>query len=343
MALLGFLLIGIAPTFSNNVSRVCRLRIYHYFCVMKFRCFTYSLLSMLVLLCGCYTATESVPTIKEKDIPVHNPTAEELVMENNFAQRGCHTWSEGKAFISVEERLSPMLRPVGNIGLVESGLLGKTFVYRGYHVENTYGDKDIVYLLYECDGNCYSYYTGKSSQEIAEMNYLPLLPSLVDADDIALARSLFVGKELYILSDQWYDAQGELMSGRHHVPVTITAVEPGNSVLPLALLFTDDRGTQARVYISTKSSQKTQILSFDRLFSYENPRNAYPDIADEVWQAITEGRLLKGMTKAECRMAIGMPAETKKIGTYSGLKEQWLYNTGTYLFFSDGVLEEFRQ
>ena len=322
---------------------VCILRIYHYFCVMKIRCFTYSLLSLLLMLCSCYTATESVPTIKEKDLPAHVPTAEELVMANHFVQRGCHTWNEGKAFISIEDRLSPMLRPIGNVGLVESGLLGKTFFYRGYRVENTYGDKDIVYLLYECDGNMYSYYTGKSSQEIADMNYLPLLPSLVDADDLALARSLFVGKQLYILSDQWYDARGELMTGRHYVPVKITAVEPGKSVLPLALLFVDDRGTQARVYISTKSSSSTQMLSFDRLFSYENPRNAHPDITDEVWQAITEGRLRKGMTKPECRLAIGIPAETRKIATYSGLKEQWLYNSGAYLFFSDGILEEFRQ
>lgn len=301
------------------------------------------MLSSLLLLCSCYTATESVPTIKEKDLPAHVPTAEELVMENNFVQHGCHMWSSGKAFISIDDRLSPMLRPEGNIGLVEGGLLGKTFFYRGYRVENTYGDKDIVYLLYECDGNIYSYYTGKSMQEITDMNYLPLLPSLIDADNIALARSLFVGKQLYILSDQWYDAQGELMKGRHYVPVKISAVEPGKSVLPLALLFVDDRGVQARVYISTKSSLSTQMLSFDRLFSYENPRNAYPDIDDEVWQAITEGRLLKGMSKAECRLSIGIPAESKKIATYSGLKEQWLYNTGTYLFFSDGVLEEFRQ
>lgn len=310
---------------------------------MKCRYITYCLYALLLLLCSCYTATESVPTIKEKDIPAHKPTPEELIMENNFVQQGCHTWSEGKAFISIEDRLSPVLRPEGNYGLIEGNMLGKTFFYRGYRVENTYGDKDMVYLLYECDGNLYSYYTGKSLQEIIDMNYLPLLPSLIDADDVALARSLFAGKQLYILTDQWYDEGGELISGRHYVPVTVTEVQPGKSALPLALCFADDRGTQARVYISTKSSQKTQMLSFDRLFSYQNPRNEYPDISDEVWNAITEGRLIKGMTKTECRLSIGMPAESKKIPTYSGLKEQWLYNTGAYLFFSDGILEEFRQ
>lgn len=310
---------------------------------MKFQSFTYSLFLSVLLLCSCYTATESVPTIKDRDVPEHKPTAEELVMENNFAQQGCHLWSNGKAFISVEDYLSPMLRPEENTPFMESGLKGKTFYYRGYRVENTYGDKELVYLLYECDGNTYSYYTGKSLQEITDMNYQPLLPSLVDVDDVALARSLFVGKQLYILTNQWYDGQDELMSGRHYVPVTVAAVEPGNSVLPLAIHFVDDRNVSAHVYISTKSSLRTQMLSFDRLFAYTNPRDAYPEVTDNVWQAITEGRLLKGMTKMECRLAIGLPTETKKIATYSGLKEQWLYNTGTYLFFADGILEEFRQ
>ena len=85
------------------------------------------------------------------------------------------------------------------------------------------------------------------------------------------------------------------------------------------------------------------MLTFDRPFSYENPRNAHSEISDEVWTAITESRLLKGMTKSECRLSIGLPSEINKIPTYNGVKEQWLYNSGAYLFFSDGILEDFRQ
>lgn len=310
--------------------------------MMKYCLYTYIIISSL-LLSSCYTATESTPTIKEKDIPKHIPTAEELVMENNFTQRGCHLWLEGKVFISVEEQLSPVLRPEGKSSPTISGLKGKAFIYRGSREENIFGDKAVVYLLFECEGNRYSYYTGKSWQEIADTDYLPLIPSLVDADEVAVARSLFEGKTLYILTNQWYNESGEPIPGRHYVPVQITAVEPGNNVLPLALLFVDEKNTHARVYISTKSSLHTQLLSFDRLFSYDNPRKAHSDISDEIWAAITEGRLLKGMTKNECRLSIGTPAEIKKIPTYSGLKEQWLYNSGTYLFFSDGILEEFRE
>ena len=222
-------------------------------------------------------------------------------------------------------------------------LLGKIFTYKGDREENIFGDKAVVYLLFECDGNTYSYYTGKTIGEIENTDYLPLIPSLVDMDDVAMARSLFVGKQLYILTNHWYNRQGEVIDGRHLVAVNITDVEPGNNVLPLAIHFIDKRGIEAQVYITTKSSTHTQMLSFDRLFRYKNPRDAHSDISDEVWQAITESRLLKGMTKNECRLSIGLPAEVNKIPTYNGLKEQWLYNSGAYLFFSDGILEEFRQ
>ena len=49
------------------------------------------------------------------------------------------------------------------------------------------------------------------------------------------------------------------------------------------------------------------------------------------------------MTKEECRLSLGRPNEVKRIPTYEGLKEQWFYNTGAYLFFEDGLLTSFRQ
>ena len=49
-----------------------------------------------------------------------------------------------------------------------------------------------------------------------------------------------------------------------------------------------------------------------------------------------------GMTKAECKLSLGNPDEVKKIPTYSGLREQWIYNSGAYLFFVDGLLTEYR-
>ena len=39
---------------------------------------------------------------------------------------------------------------------------------------------------------------------------------------------------------------------------------------------------------------------------------------------------------------LGNPNEVKKIPTYSGLREQWIYNSGAYLFFVDDLLADYR-
>lgn len=298
---------------------------------------------LLLLLYSCYTATESTPRIGEAEVGKIEKTEEEQVMEKHFAQQGCHTWLPGKRFAYVDDALSPVLRPEKGALLVDAGLRGKTFTYEGYREENLYGDKALVTLVFRCDSLLYDYATGKTMAEITASGYVPLIPSFVDMDYVGTAGSLFVGKKLYILTNLWYDANGELFAGRKFVPVTVTSVDPGNNVLPLALAFTDERGVTGRVFMSVKSSAHTQMLTFDRLFSYGNPRDAHKEITDDVWTAITHARLLKGMTKEECKLAIGLPAEVRKIPTYSGLKEQWIYNTGAYLLFSDGVLDSFRQ
>lgn len=297
----------------------------------------------MIMLASCYTATESTPKIDDTVLKNIEKSEEELIMENNFVKRGCQTWLPGKAFAYVDDGLSPVLRPEENASLSAKGLKGKTFLYEGYREENLYGNKSLVTLVFRCDSSIYTYSTGKSMDEIAAMEYTPLIPSFVDWDEVATARGLFLGKQLYILTDQWYDERDKLFTSRKLVPVTVTAVLPGNSVLPLAISFVDEQGNQGKVFMSVKSSSYTQILTFDRLFSFSDHRAKYPNISDEVWDAITRGNVVVGMTKEECRLALGLPSEVVKIPTYSGLKEQWIYNTGTYLLFSDGLLDAFRQ
>lgn len=301
------------------------------------------LYAFLVMLSSCYTATESTPKIEDAVVDKIEKGEEELIMENNFVKHGCQSWLPGKSFAYVDESLSPVLRPEENASLSTTGLKGKTFVYEGYREENLYGNKKLVTLVFRCDSAIYTYATGKSIDEIAAMEYTPLIPSFVDWDDVATARDLFLGKRLYILTNQWYDEDNQLFTSRKLIPVTVTAVSPGNSVLPLALSFVDEQGNTGKVFMSVKSSSYTQILTFDRLFSFTDPRAKYESISDEAWNAITRGKVITGMTKEECRLALGLPSEVVKIPTYSGLKEQWIYNTGTYLLFSDGLLSAFRQ
>ena len=55
------------------------------------------------------------------------------------------------------------------------------------------------------------------------------------------------------------------------------------------------------------------------------------------WTEIREKNVAKGMTEAECLLAIGKPASIQKQGT----KTEWMYDSYTYLFFENGVVSSF--
>ncbi len=50
------------------------------------------------------------------------------------------------------------------------------------------------------------------------------------------------------------------------------------------------------------------------------------------------GRVSEGMTRDECRLALGVPDEIKRMPAYEGMREIWTYAEGRRLVFSDGLL-----
>ena len=48
------------------------------------------------------------------------------------------------------------------------------------------------------------------------------------------------------------------------------------------------------------------------------------------------------MTRDQCRMAIGSPAEVKRRTDNNYLIEIWTYENGHYLMFKDGILSAYR-
>ncbi len=53
------------------------------------------------------------------------------------------------------------------------------------------------------------------------------------------------------------------------------------------------------------------------------------------WDKIKENDVVKGMNKAECLMSFGKPASIQKQGN----KEEWMYDSYTYLFFENGIVQ----
>lgn len=304
----------------------------------------YSIVSIFnMLLISCNTGVESTKRITVKDVIKEIPKSKEEVLQKIISERKvCEKgFRENCLYILMTSYRSyyilKHLEPSDSMSLK-----GKIFTYIGGTEETVFGDKYYYNLIFECDRKKYRFETGKTKEEISEMNYVPVIPPLIAIDQINIVKQLLENRILYIKTPIWYNDNGEMISGRKLIPVKITDAVPGNTVFPVRINFIDEQGNAGSVYMTLQTSSRTQYVTFDKLFSFDNPRVAYKNITDQVWDNITRGKVANGMTKEECQLSLGVPSEIRRIPTYSGLKEQWSYGTGTYLFFSDGVLIDYR-
>ena len=142
------------------------------------------------------------------------------------------------------------------------------------------------------------------------------------------------------------------MNGLRHIEVTVDSVVPGDENFPAAVCFSiadsnlaKSAGVADKEYMLYMTAGMTRggSRSFDTLFAFDNPRNRYPEIQDDVWEYIIRSRIRKNMTRDECRLALGSPPSVERVPTYGGMVERWSYTDGVYLIFEDGYLTRFRQ
>ena len=269
-------------------------------------------------------------------------SAEQSFMVANFKENGVKDWEIGKEFVCVVDELPVLLEPQKGVKEDYANFKGTLLKYKGMEESQTWNGVE-SYIIYDDNGVGYKYRVTKSISDIMSVDFTPLLPELVSTDYIAKADSLLKNRTLYIKTPNWYTLKGEDKRGCKLVPVTVQQVVAGNKIFPLALIFKTENGEEAMVYTTMYISQyMSQYSTFDKLFTFTNPREKYPQIEDEVWKLITRSQVEEGMTKNECQISMGLPDEVAQIPEYSGLRERWMYKTGTYLEFKDGVLVKFR-
>lgn len=268
-------------------------------------------------------------------------TPEEAFLDDNFKEKSLKEWDSGREFVCVTHEL-PVLLGINLPSQPSEDFMGKTFTYRMLEEESGWSGSETA-ILFDCEGSLYRYNIKKSAEEVLSGNFRPLLPELVPVDYIAKADSVLRGRTLYIRSASWCDSAGMDIKGRKYVPVVVKGVEPGNKILPLKIIFTDGRGVTASVCTTMyRDAISTQYTSFDKLFSFTDIRERYPDIKDDVWEAITKVEVAAGMTKNECTISVGYPDNVRKVPDNAGLREYWMYDSGIYLVFQDGLLVEYR-
>ncbi|MDE5785656.1 MAG: hypothetical protein K2H98_03900, partial [Duncaniella sp.] len=278
---------------------------------------------------------ESTPRIgagevrKETSSAVQEDTVLAGVVPQPFSQ-----WIPGKKFL-VDD---PKIRLLFGTTLPEGrDIKGDTILYAGAGAARDFAGKEVTVLRFvdtKYPSDTLEYRVGAESRVE--------LPFAIELSLVDEAARILTGRTYYLLTRSRRDSADNITTGRRYVPVTIDSVMPGTAVNPIKVAFTDDAGATACLFMPGGVAL-TSPRRFGAVLSVTDPRKRYPSVSDEVWANITDGRVVPGMTRDECRLALGKPVTVDRLPGTSYLYERWTYDNGIYLIFEDGVLTQFRR
>lgn len=288
----------------------------------------------------CSTGIENTKpiTMSRNDRKNLEPSPEEKIMESLKALP-LQQWEKGKKFLVSDNRASLVFDPIYNHQ--DTALGGKTIFFDGIGSKMTPGGSEEAVIRFTDGKDTYTYSTGKKLNSIVSSFTSMDVPMLIDLNLVDQAADMLQGMKVWTRNQLWYDPNGETMRGRKFVPVTIEKVSPGTMVFPLRLDIIDENGKPAMLYMNIGTSG-IESRTFKNLFYLSDPKLRYPDILPSTWEAIQNGRLVKGMTKEECKLSVGNPADVNSGHDWNSTLDIWQYPNGTYLQFQDGVLVGFR-
>lgn len=298
-----------------------------------------------LIVASCSTGIEVTEHVTDKDVRKVVGQADDRQPSEtlNAYVDSVPSWKIGKRFWVADNQVKLLFSHDRDYNLDTVNLAGRTLKYNGYSTGDLYDNRQTVNLMFNdtVSSKTLVYRTGKTIQEFHPGFSVPML---IDMDMVNHIRQQVAGKDFFIRTSIWYDRQREqMMSGRHFIKVHIDSVLPGNSVMPLRVMFTTlDSNEKAMVWM-TDNSSTMHGRDFDALFTADDPRQAYTAITDANWERITRGQVVTGMTKQECRLSLGSPKRISERPDQAGMREYWYYDGGSYLFFVDGLLSEFRR
>lgn len=299
--------------------------------------------SLATFLTGCFTGIESTKKIElsRGDMKMTAPSPEKLYLDSILAAP-LGQWDIGKRFLATDDRSSLMFLP-RSLPHDTVKLGGKVLCYEGTETTLRPDGTEGLLLRLAADGHTYLYDTGKTPADARETFTSDVMETFVDLDLVAALDHLMEGQTLYTRTPVWYDPQEKLMTGRKFVPVTVDSVTPGTLVFPVRVWFTDpERNVSAHMLMSLPRHTGAASRRFQSLFLLSDLKKRYPDIDNEVWRLIQEGKVRQGMTKEECRLSLGEPADAYSGHNYAVRLDTWTYDGGRFLQFEDGLLVNFR-
>ena len=305
---------------------------------------------------GCFTGVESTPRITDSDVRREHaaaPTPEQLFTQG-IESEAPSQWRRGKPFRVADNKISLVFTTASS---KTGSMLGRDLLFDGFTAVPSLtgeGETEVRFLSPRPGGGFDTLYYRHpvSMAELPETRRMDI-PFTVDLDLVNRTDSVMSGRSFYIVTPNWYDPLNDRKAtwGYRHVEVVVDSVVEGNANYPLAVCFhladpdlaATPTGCGEKMVFMTVGLDKTSTRNFQSLFALENPRRKYPQIPDEVWPLIIRSRIRKGMSRDECRLALGAPPTLERIPTRAGMAERWGYSDGVYLIFEDGMLTHFRQ
>ena len=190
-------------------------------------------LALPMMLVSCFfTGVESTSTITDKEV---NRTLSEMETRQPSATLtpyidSLENWRAGKLFYVTDDKAKMLFDASSDLDIDSIHLAGKTLRYDGYNLISSIAGDQTAAIKFSYNGNRLVYRTGKTLNDLTHKFTIPLL---IDMDMVNHMAQQLQGKTVYITTPLWYDLGTEQLSrGYQFVPVTITAVEPGNKSLP---------------------------------------------------------------------------------------------------------------
>lgn len=300
-----------------------------------------NLLIPIFLFSACSTGIESTKTItlSRQERRQTAPSAEEQFMSAIKAPI-INDWKPGKRFLVTDDKAELVFDP-SSMSQGADGLANHILTYQGLSTRINPGGSEEAVVSFSEGNHIYKYSTGKSIEKLSQSFSSMDVPMLIDLDLVADVAALIEGKMVWTKSQLWYDADGNKITGRKFVPVTIQRVSPGTMIFPLKLDIKDETGKNAVLYMNIRNTG-VESRTFPSLFSLKDPKEKYSDIQPEVWELIRNGKVRIGMTKEECKLSLGNPSDVNSGHDWNNTLDIWHYQNGAYLRFQDGLLVAFR-
>lgn len=320
-------------SFSSSLSRVAA--------VMRRRS-SLALLLLAPLLAGCFTGVEGTKKIElsRSDLKAVALTPEEKLMDS-VSPLPLVGWERGHLFYVADDKAAYALEAERSANPDSLKMKGKRLRYVGRETRRAMDGRPVAVLVFSDGADRYRYDTRLTPEEADTAFLSDRLPMMIDISMVERADSLLRGRELWTRTSLWYTEEGNRRDGFRYVPVRISDVAVGSSLFPLRVRFLDGEGRPAWIYMNFGHGGKDS-RSLANLFSLTDIKKRYPQIDNEVWRLIQQGKLRAGMTKEECRLSVGNPTDVNSGHDWSRTLDLWQYADGKYLRFADGLLIDYR-